>query len=232
MNYLTQSYKRPRGALKAKIGNGAIVLGATSSLVSAFVGVGVGYVLAGILLLLVGLLLRYTRVTTTAGVALLVAGCALSQAGKPSWFSKSEQTKNSIAQAAETDVPYPLSTVKQGGFLERRNQVEKIKRFSDKDHNGFVYIMSFGKFIGYYAIKGKVSSVNSQLTNEEQTWDCGSDCSIAVNSIGDDGTWGPDAGGDQGVFFFTTAGTMVVTDSEFLYADKPLPVENVPQLER
>ncbi len=89
--------------------------------------------------------------------------------------------------------------------------------------------MSFGKFVGYYVIKGKVSSVNSSMTNTDQTWDCGQDCTTVVESMGDDGSFGPNEGGDAGVFFITSNGTLVETVVDWVYSDQPLHID-VPNL--
>lgn len=210
-----------------------VVVGIVGAVMTLVASAPPGYILAGTTVALVGGLIGFTRVTVrtiTLASVVLVAGCAWATADKPSWFKDSEKTSNQIAEAAFKAVPYPLSAVQSGGFLERKNQVEKLKRFSDPNKLGYVYLLSFGKFLGYYAIKGKVSAVNSQLTNENQTWDCGTDCSQDVASIGDDGTWGPNEGGDSGKFFFTTDGTMVITDEKVVYVDKPLEIGNVPQL--
>ena len=94
---------------------------------------------------------------------------------------------------------------------------------------GYLYLMSFGKFVGYYVIKGKVSSAQSSMTNTEQTWSCGTDCTTVVESMGDDGSFGPNEGGDKGVFFFTSGGVMVETTLEWLYSDAPLSIK-VPNL--
>lgn len=176
---------------------------------------------------------RVTRMRVIIAVlcSLVVIGCGAAVADKPPFQVAGEKESNKIADAALSAVPYPLAKVKAGGFLERRNLSEKLTRFSDPNHNGFVYVMSFGKFLGYYAIKGKVSSNQSQMTNPTQTWKdgCGSGCENIpqVESIGDDGSYGEN---EPGVFFFTTGGVMVQTNLDYLYVDKPLDIGNIPQL--
>lgn len=109
----------------------------------------------------------------------------------------------------------------QGESQEQKNLKEKIARDeASADKIGYVYIMSFGKFIGYYTIKGKISSNGSQLAPEQdvlcpyRTDGCGT-----VDEAQDDNTFGE---GDPGIFFFTTEGAMVVTDLDYLYADQPI----------
>lgn len=109
----------------------------------------------------------------------------------------------------------------QGESQEQKNLKEKIARDeASADKIGYVYIMSFGKFIGYYTIKGKISNNGSQLAPEDDII-CrysGDSCQ-AVDGPQDDNTYGE---GDPGVFFFTTEGAMVVTDLDYLYADQPI----------
>jgi len=106
---------------------------------------------------------------------------------------------------------------------EVKNLEEKIKRDeASAGKIGYVYVMSFSKFIGYYTIEGKVSSNGSQLAPETEIA-CrrlhGSDYCEALDGPQDDNTYGE---GDPGIFFFTTEGAMVVTNLDYLYSDQPI----------
>ena len=164
-------------------------------------------------------------------VSVLVAGCGGASAfgGQPDWFTEQEKMSDKIAEASAAAVPYPLAAVEAGGFLELKNLAERLTRFSKQSKVGYLYLVSFGKFVGYYAVRGKISSVNSQMTNSNQTWSCGHECETVVDSIGDDGSFGPNEGGDRGVFFFTSNGTMVETTLDWVYSDQPLSID-VPNL--
>lgn len=126
-------------------------------------------------------------------------------------------------------VPYPADDLRDS--IERRNLRERLLRQNDPDRIGYVYILSFGKFIGYYTIKGKVSSTQSQMTPSDLTtrWDCGAECGseLVLEAPGDDGSYGPN---EPGIFFFTTDGTMVQVSTDYIYSDQPLSVNNVPEL--
>lgn len=217
---------------KKVIGVGLLVLGVALSIGALSASVP-GWAIVGAVLALIGLLVAYTewgKGSLALVIVIGIAGCGIAKADKPDWFRDQEHTSDKIAISATKAVPYPLAVVQNGGFLERRNQVEKLKRFSDRNKIGYVYLISFGKLVGYWTIKGKVSAVNSQLTNQTQTWSMCSGCGdFGAESIGDDGTWGTNEGGDAGKFFFTTQGTMVVTDEHIVYSDQPLSI-NVPNL--
>lgn len=109
--------------------------------------------------------------------------------------------------------------------LEKSNLSEKLKRENDPNAVRYVYLISFAQPIGYYVIKGKVSSSGSQLAPEQEIIKRYSD-GYAVDSAQDDGTYGQ---GDPGIFFFLGDGTMVTTTLDYIEADAPLPID-VPRL--
>lgn len=159
----------------------------------------------------------------------LVAGVGIALADKPPYQKRNELIANKIADSTEAAVPYPLAQMRDS--LERRNLRERLLRFNKPQKIGYLYVVSFGKFVGYYVVKGKVSSIQSQMTSTTQTYKDGRDdnASQAIPSIGDDGSYGINEGGDRGVFFFTAQGVMVETTLDWVYSDAPLNI-NVPNL--
>jgi hypothetical protein len=135
------------------------------------------------------------------------------------------QTEQAYKQQAAA-VPYPADQLKDS--LERRNIRERLLRTNKPNAIGYVYVMSFGKIIGYYTIKGKVSSTQSQMTTDQFDIDEGNYSHLAVNAPGDDGSYGAN---EPGVFFFTTEGAMVETNLDYIVADQPLPID-VPLLNK
>lgn len=127
-----------------------------------------------------------------------------------------DQTEQSFKQQSAA-VPYPVDELKDS--LERRNLKERLLRTNNPNLQGYVYLMSFGKFVGYYTVKGKISSVQSQMTTDNLVVDK-SHGAVTVNAPGDDGSYGQNEGGDKGIFFFTTEGAFVETTLDFLWSDK------------
>lgn len=129
-----------------------------------------------------------------------------------------EQRKEQAKQAATKNT------------LEKKNLERKIKLDEDANRIGYVYIMSFGKFVGYYTIRGKISSNGSQVEPETQIecpYSTSAGC-VTIDGPQDDGTFGE---GDPGIFFFTTEDVMVVTSLDYVYSSQPVPnVINVPKL--
>jgi len=111
--------------------------------------------------------------------------------------------------------------------LELRNLEEKRKREDDPNAVRYVYVMSYATIIGYYVIKGKVSSSASQIAPEtEFVRPCSGCDKTLVESPKDDGSYGQ---GDPGNFFFTTEGVMVEWTGDILTQDQPIAID-VPRL--
>jgi hypothetical protein len=120
-------------------------------------------------------------------------------------------------------VPFPGDELVES--LERRNLAERLRRFNEPNKIGYVYYVPFGNILGYWTIKGKVSSTQSQMNPSDELTDDLSDCqgcfeSQVLESAGDDGSFGPN---EAGVFFFTTNGTMVqIPEDDYFYSDQPV----------
>lgn len=118
--------------------------------------------------------------------------------------------------------------------LERDNLNRKNQLWNNPNKIGYVYLFSpMGAPIGYYVIKGKVSSVNSLLTAPSQIVtdpinrkSSGYHDSMTVESPDLDGSYGTN--GDA-IFFFTTDGKYVQTPLPFLLSDAPIAI-NAPVL--
>lgn len=108
--------------------------------------------------------------------------------------------------------------------LECKNLKERERRNSQPNAIGYVYLYNFdGTVKGYFTIKGKVSSTQSQMGAMDIIADAcleTSDyCPEVMEAAGDDGSFGPN---ETGIFFFTTEGTMVTYSGEYVLSDAPL----------
>lgn len=160
------------------------------------------------------------------GIFGIVGLSACSEADKPTSQQEGQaQTEQAFDQQSKA-VPYPVDQLKDS--LERRNIRERLLRTNDPDKIGYVYLMNFGKILGYYTIKGKVSSTQSQMTTSvlvERHGDAGGG-NITYDAPGDDGSYGAN---EDGIFFFTTEGAFITTSLDFMYSDQPVPFD-VPEL--
>ena len=120
--------------------------------------------------------------------------------------------------------------------LERENLIERYQHLNDQNNVHHVYLLSMdGNVISYYTAQGKVSSVNSKLTNDRQIVrhpDCsfstgdgaGSEgaCYKTVESPQMDGSYGEN--GDA-IFFFTTDGHYVEWNGWYLVSEEPKDIQ-------
>lgn len=160
-----------------------------------------------------------------AGLVALIIGIFAFSACEGQTTSQSEgqkQTEEAFKQQSEA-VPYPVDDLQDS--LERRNLRERLLRQNDPDRIGYVYFFPFGSDhpLGYWTIKGKVSSTQSQMTTDTIFADAPDDGTrekYPVSAPGDDGSYGEN---EKGVFFFTTEGAMVqVCEECYFYSDEPV----------
>lgn len=163
---------------------------------------------------------------TVAFVSLGAASCGGTDGKRGAQQTGQAQTEQAFAQQ-QAAVPYPADAMRDS--LERRNLRDRLLRTNSPSKVGYVYLLSFsGQPLGYYVIKGKVSSTQSQMTTDQLVQRYGADegGNAVVTAPGDDGSYGQN---EPGEFFFTTEGAFVETSLHYLYSDQPLPL-NVPKL--
>lgn len=106
--------------------------------------------------------------------------------------------------------------------LEREQINRRTKLWNEKNKVSYIYLLSYGKVMAFYTVKGKVSSVNSQITNPEQYVGTSG---ATLPSPAEDGSYGTN--GDA-IFFFLTDGTYVEWAGEYMLCDKPLTLSTPP----
>ena len=117
---------------------------------------------------------------------------------------------------------------------ERKNLIERLNRFNTDSKVSYIYLINYGKVMAFYTVKGKVSSVNSLLTQPSQpVWESyhGSNgnslAGVTVPSPDLDGSYG--SNGDA-IFFFDTSGTYIEWRGDYMLADKPLKLSTPPTM--
>lgn len=146
---------------------------------------------------------------TLSVATVLVAGIALTGCGASDLQKRQEQQKSSQIKNS----------------LEKKNLEKKRDKEEDPSAIRYLYVMNFGKIVGYYVTEGKVSSNGSQIGPETEVVFSNS-TSYTLDSAKDDGTYGQ---GDPGIFFFTTDGVMVETSLDYIQSDAPIAID-VPRL--
>lgn len=117
--------------------------------------------------------------------------------------------------------------VKMDRSLERENLIRRLEYLNDANNVHHVYLISHdGKVVDYSVAQGKVSSVNSKLTNDKQVVripDCeshneGNDCWKVVESPQMDGSYGTNG---NAIFWFTTDGHYMEWNGLYVVSEEP-----------
>lgn len=171
--------------------------------------------------------MKRSTLTVLLSSAMFLAAC---QPAKP---TSSEQERKSVEanqQRLITAIPAPTLETS----LERQNLAERLKRINQQNMSGYVYLLSYGRVVASYPIRGKVSSLNAYLMGGERpesdphgTRDAGS---IMVEQPDYDGTYGKNA---EGIFFFTAdTNAYVEWAGDYLFSDQPLKLNQEPMMIR
>lgn len=163
-------------------------------------------------------------------VAAMSMGCTSSQSYDTTTSGQeaalTEENQNRLLIAA----PPP----KLDKSLERENLIRRLELLNDENKIFYIYLIDHGVVMAEYVCKGKVSSVNSKLTTQEQIVDDpwgyrDSSGGRVVESPDLDGSYGTN--GDA-IFFFTTDGAYIEWSGVFFVSDFPLKLTTPPILIR
>lgn len=153
-----------------------------------------------------------TRVTALLiGAALSVLSVSACTGTNDPAQQKNQDLSEQIEQAETQAVPFPMQQMKDSKWLEANEVKESLLRQSNIHALRYVTVFTqAGQVMMVYTIEGMVFSPNSQLTNTQNIvygYQNSAAESNVVDSPGDNGTYGPEAGNAE---FFTSTGVMVV----------------------
>lgn len=162
-------------------------------------------------------------------VAALTLGCLDSGPEKTS-VSEAKLTETNQARLLKSSPPPQLDK-----SLERENLIRRLELLNDENKIFYIYLVSYGKVMSEFTAKGKVSSVNSKLTTQEQIID--DPYGSYSSGVGGQVVESPDLDGSYGtngdaIFFFTSSGAYVEWAGEYMVSDFPLQLTTPPELVR
>lgn len=187
--------------------------------------------------------MKKTTLITVGALILVVAGFGASKVfACGGWFESAcdtaTQTVSNNQKKMETAVPLPQLQ----SSLERQNISKRLQLFSDETKVSYIYLISYGKVMAFYTVKGKITSGSKRLTSSQLLVDscgnliqpgvdqpCGTTAGTAVSAPELDGTFGDSS---PYIFFWTTDGTYVQWNGEYMMADQPLQLSTQPELVR
>jgi len=122
--------------------------------------------------------------------------------------------------------------------LERQNLINRYDYLNDENNVHHVYLMDEGQVVAYYVAQGKVSSVNSKLTNDKQIVKI-EGAKVIDDHDGAPGPTGPNykvvespqmdgSYGSNGaaIFFFTTSGEYVESSLDYVVSEEPRNIQD------
>ena len=108
----------------------------------------------------------------------------------------------------------------------RQAVIDRIVRWSDPNKISYIYLVSFGRVMAYYTVKGSVECKQSYLSPITAPW--GNSNGYTTIDLPDvDGTYGDNM---DSIFFFTTEGVYVEWHGDYMWTDQPLKLSTAPEL--
>ena len=141
--------------------------------------------------------------------------------------AEAEKVESNMKRLEASEAIPVLST-----SLERKNIKARLLNFEDANKVSYIYLISFGKVMAFYTIKGKVSSGSKRLTSAQTLirGDQGERYGDFVMEAPElDGTYGSSA---EYIYFWTTDGSYVQWNDKYMLCDKPLKLTTQPELIR
>lgn len=158
-------------------------------------------------------------------LVILLGASSCSIESTPTAYEQNSQAADSTALTATQAVPVPQITY----FAERNTIARWAKAWDKPDIPTYVYLISFGKVIGYYVCNGKPASTQSFLipdTTFKKGVDVGESYGdVLVEAPDIDGTYGAN---NPGIRFFTASGIAVEwagDGASYVYSNAILPLE-------
>lgn len=161
--------------------------------------------------------------------AIFLAGCSdeREDTGDSTMAEMSLTEKNH--QRLVKAVPPPVLNTS----AERINLKRRLERWNDENKISYIYLIDRGIIVAHYTVKGKVSSVNSKLTTQQQIVSIGRGLSDGkwsnevIESPALDGSYGTNG---NAIFFFLANGAYVEWSGTYLLFDKPMRLAQKPLL--
>ncbi len=169
-----------------------------------------------------------------------VSACGFWSPCPPPPTTSRDEAKTAIQIQKDIVASIPIPDLKTSS--ERANVAKRAVLFNNAEKISYIYLVSYGKVMAFYTVKGKVSSLRSYMTPTEKLVDAASnECSTEyrmdngwkpcypVSSADIDGTYGENV---EGIFFFTTEDAYVEWKGEYMMSDQPLKLTTTPELVR
>jgi hypothetical protein len=152
-------------------------------------------------------------------LAAVLSGCETSTSQV---MQKEYQSVSVQASKFQQTQPVP-----QISFSSTRDAViKRIERWSDPNKISYIYLVSFGRVMAFYTVKGSVESKQSYLSPVTAPYG-NSNGYTTIDTPDIDGTYGDNM---DSIFFFTTDSVYVEWHGDYMWVDQPLKLSTQPEL--
>ena len=156
-------------------------------------------------------------------VCLILAGLGCDVSGTRSTMNK--QYSDVSQQAAKFQETQPAPVIEFSNT--RQAVIDRVKRWNDPNKISYIYLVSFGRVMAFYTVKGSVESKRSYLFPVTVPYDPGYYDGAVVDNPDIDGTYGDNM---DSIFFFTTDDVYVEWHGDYMWVDQPLKLATAPEL--
>ena len=109
----------------------------------------------------------------------------------------------------------------------RAGVIKRIERWSDPNKISYIYLVSYGRVMAFYTVKGSVESKRSYLSPVLRPLSGYNGTYPVVDAPDVDGTYGDNK---DSVFFFNSDDVYVEWSGDYLWVDQPLQFATQPEL--
>lgn len=173
-----------------------------------------------------------TYITVICVMSLTLVGCGTETSSSP----PPEQQQTEQLKDSQKDFIVNQPAPRLNWSLERENVNKRTELWNDPNKIGYIYLISDnGTIMAFFAIKGKVTGLNSYATPNQQIVEDPyvrhssnggySGAGQVVDAPDELGTYGEN---NQGIFFFLTDGTYMEWAGKYLLADQPVKLAQQP----
>lgn len=183
-------------------------------------------------------LIELLVVIAIIGILVSVVLAAFTNKADAGWFTSSKPAETKTTEQIQRNLLNAVPIPQLENSLERENVSKRAQIFNKADKISYIYLVSYGKVMSFFTVKGKVSSLRSYMVPTEKlieagggpcTYDSSESACYTVSAPDIDGTYGENA---NGIFFFTTEGAYVEWKGDYMMSDQPLKLTTTPELVR
>ncbi|MBQ8302776.1 MAG: hypothetical protein IJX97_04410 [Clostridia bacterium] len=155
------------------------------------------------------------------------AGCDYEVSGSVQDMNNTINAANTIQgnQPTPTDISYSLeryNLIRRAYWVNGQREKANALPCEVEKPLGYIVLMSGNVVVGSFVVDGKVSSLNSYLTPDSESYSSG--YTERIDWLADvDGSYGSN---DNGIFFFTPDGKYIEWTGTYLYSDIPFEVDS------